>query len=463
MIQLLWFLESDSPIRRYGAELLSEAVGLKATFLDRAPTDATSYVHHGPGGHPGPHALWIPHDPNGAPPMAPQIIDEGPPWRLDGDILEGTLAFVTDAIHDGTSSDAFDRHGRLRAAASHLATRGGVTDPVVNRYVALLERALARLGAYEPRPRWPNGARAAIGISHDVDRPDKYAILRAVSGGRVPPPGRLPWFAARAARDFAHRLRDPDPNDFWLFAEVVGAEAAHNVRSTFLFSAVPAYASYGSTNDVLYDAAWPHFRREMRRLRGEDIELGLHASYNAWRDPSRFVTERMRLEDLSGGPIRGLRHHFWQVGPDLPRTLRAHEAAGFDYDSSIAFNDAVGLRRGIALPYRPWDATEQRALRTWQLPVIALDSAACAGAASAADAIDGVWAGLERVIDGGGLAVLDWHVRCSHPGNERYRLWGETYVGILERLSSASGVWVAGLGEIADWSAARSRAIATGP
>lgn len=462
MNELRWFLESDTPARRYVAELLSEAAGLKATILTRPPTDGTPYVHHGRGESIGPHALLIPHHPNQPPPMSPQVTDGGPPWRVDGDILDGTLAFVTDAIHEGASGGALDRHGRLRAAASYLAPRGGVTDPVVNRYVALLERGLPRLGAYEPHPRWPRGARAAIGISHDVDRPDKYAILRAVRSGRLPAPGRLPWFAARAARDFAHWLRDVNRDDFWLFSEVVAAEAAHGVRSTFLFSVVPAYAAYGSTNDVLYDAAWPHFRREMHRLREQDVELGLHASYNAWRDPSRFVTERTRLQDLSGAPIRGLRHHFWQVGPDLPRTLRAHEGAGFDYDSSIAFNDAVGLRRAIALPYRPWDPSEQRALRTWQLPVIALDSAACGGASSTDDAIEDVWAGIERVIDGGGLAVLDWHVRCSFPGNERYRLWGETYIGILERLASTSGVWVTGLGEISDWATTRSRAIAEG-
>ncbi len=449
-------------MRRYAVELLTESVGLKATFLDRPPTDPTPYIHHGRGSSHGPHALLIPHDPARPPPLSPRFIDGSPPWRLTGDIIDGTLAFVTDAINDGAGGDAVDGHGRLRAAGSYLAANSGVTDAVVNRYVGLLEQALPRLGAHEPRPRWPNGARAAIGISHDVDRPDKYAILRAVRAGRLPQPARLPWYAARAARDLAHRVRDPRPNDFWLFREVVEAEDARGFRSTFLFSVVPAYASYGSINDVLYDAGWPHLRHEMRRLRGEGIELALHASYNAWRDPSRFGAERTRLEELSGGPVHGLRHHFWQVGPDLQRTLRAHEAAGFAYDSSIAFNDAVGLRRAIALPYHPWDATEGRALRTWQLPVIALDSAACAGATSAAEAIDGVWSGIERVIDGGGLAVLDWHVRCSYPGNDRYRLWGETYLGILERLASTSGVWVAGLGEIAGWAETRSRSIAEG-
>ncbi len=459
MNELRWFLESDTPARRYAVELLSDATGLRARIVDRPPTDGTPYIHHGRGEALGPRALLIPHHPDAAPILSPQVSDGDPPWRLNGDIVDGTLAFVTDAVHDGVGVAALDAHGRLRAEASHLAARGAVTDPVVNRYVAILERALPRLGTYEPRPRWPNGARAAIGISHDVDRPEKYAILRALREGRLPPAPRLPWFAARAARDFAHRVRDSHPDDFWLFNEVVAAEAAHGFRSTFLFSVVPAYAAYGSTNDVLYDAAWPHLTHEMRRLRGQGIELGLHASYNAWRRPSRFAAERSRLEELSGGPIRGLRHHFWQVGGDVPGTLRAHESAGFEYDSSLAFNDAVGLRRAIALPYRPWDAMEQRALRTWQLPVIALDSAACTRADSPTDAIDAVWAGIQRVIDVGGLAVLDWHVRCSYPGNERYRLWGETYLGILERLGAASGVWVAGLGQITDWAATRSRAI----
>jgi len=143
----------------------------------------------------------------------------------------------------------------------------------------------------------------------------------------------------------------------------------------------------------------------MRTLRDADIELGLHASYNAYRDPGRFVAEKARLEELSGGQVRGLRHHFWQLGPDVPQTLRAHESAGFSYDSSIAFNDVVGLRRGIALPYRPWDAEQGRALATWQLPVIALDSAVCATMRSPEEGIETVWSALEGVIEAGGVAV----------------------------------------------------------
>lgn len=462
MTDLAWFLEDPTPARRYAADLLSDAIGLRARFLDRPPEGGEAYVHHGSGSPAGSRGLSVPVG-LGAPPLEVKLVGSGPPWRLNADIVDGTIAFVTDAVHAEAVKHGRDRHGRLRAAASFLAGDGSVTDPVVNRYAIRLREALASIGVdLRAQPPWPQGKRAAIGISHDVDRPDKYAILRALRMARLPPARRLPWFVARSARDLLHRLNDPHPNDFWLFDEVVAAEARLGFRSTFLFSVVPAYAAYGSENDVLYDASWPHLRRAMRRLRDEGIEIGLHASYNAYRDPARFVAERERLEDLSRGPVRGLRHHFWQTGPDVPRTLRAHEAAGFMYDSSLAYNDAIGLRRAIAWPYRPWDADEKRALRTWQLPVIALDSAACAGVTDPAVGIQRVWAGIERVVAVGGLAVLDWHVRASVPANSRYRIWGQVYLGILQRLAQRPDIWTAPLGEIAAWADDRRRQLADG-
>ena len=455
-----WFLEESTPLRRHLAEILSDAAGVGARFVDRPPDAGGPYVHHGSVPASGP-AVHVPVERHSALPGSVSVAPSPAGIRLSADIVEATGMLLTDAIHADVPPAALDRHGRLRAVASATGARGLLTTPLVNRYAAALGEALDRLGVTERRPRWPHGARAAIGLSHDVDRPDKYAILRAAGSLRLPGPRRLPWFVARTMRDLAHRAVDPSPNDFWLFDQVVAAESELGLRSTFLFSVMPAYGSYGSTNDVLYDAAWPHLRRAMRRLRERGIEIGLHASYNAHRDPARFIAERARLVELSDGPVDGLRHHFWQMGADVPATLRAHDAAGFAYDSSIAFNDAVGLRRSVALPYRPWDATLERPLTTWQLPVIALDSAACAGADSVEAAIEALWRGIEDVIDEGGIGVLDWHVRCSYPANARYRLWAEVYLETCRRLAARTDVWTAGLGEVVTWWADRAKGLAT--
>ncbi len=462
MSEIAWFLEDPTPVRRYAATLLSETVGLRARFVDIPPDAGTAYVHHGRDPSAG-VCVAIPNQPVSELPTAVTSTATPHGVRLSADVVDATVALVTDQVHAAAPASALDRHGRLRSDASHLGARGEAATPVVNRYANALADAIGAVASVEAAPRWPNGYRAAIGLSHDVDRPDKYAILRAAGSLRIPGPRRLPWFVARTIRDLGQRLRDRAPNDFWLFDEVVASEAALGMRSTFLFSVMPAYGRYGSTNDVLYDAAWPHLRAAMRGLRRDGIEIGLHASYHAHHDAGRFVEERGRLEELSRGPVVGLRHHFWQMGSDVARTLRAHESAGFAYDSSIAFNDAVGLRRGIALPYRPWDAAEARPLRTWQLPVIALDSAASAGARSVGEATDHLWQAIEGVIDVGGLATLDWHVRCSYPANDRYRAWAEIYQAIIARLAERPDVWTTGLGEIAEWAARREESLASAP
>jgi hypothetical protein len=461
MTEVAWFLEEPTPVRRHAAELLSDAAGVGAHFVDRPPEGGWVYVHHGTTPASGP-AIHVPAHVQEVPPATVAMAPSASGIAISADIVEATGTLVTDAVHADVPPAALDRHGRLRAAASAQGARGLLTTPLVNRYAAVLGEALDEVGGIARLPRWPGGARAAIGLSHDVDRPDKYAILRAAGSLQLPGPGRLPWFAARTIRDLAHRLVDRSPNDFWLFDDVVAAETELGLRSTFLFSVMPAYGPYGSTNDVLYDAAWPHLRRAMRRLRERGIEIALHASYNAHRHPARFVAERGRLVELSEGPVTGLRHHFWQMGSDVEATLRAHEAAGFAYDSSIAFNDAIGLRRGIALPYRPWDAIAGRALETWQLPVIALDSAACAGSSTAEAAVDALWRGIEGVIAEGGLGVLDWHVRCSYPSNARYRLWAEAYIEVCRRLATRGDVWTTGLGEIAGWWASRAAQLRAG-
>jgi hypothetical protein len=79
----------------------------------------------------------------------------------------------------------------------------------------------------------------------------------------------------------------------------------------------------------------------------------LHASYNAYAAAEWFVYEKEKLEEVAQAKIKGLRPHYWHIGRDQHKTLRFHEATGFGYDSSIAFNDHIGFRMDIALPYYP--------------------------------------------------------------------------------------------------------------
>jgi len=195
-------------------------------------------------------------------------------------------------------------------------------------------------------------------------------------------------------------------------------------------------------------------------LLDDGFEIGLHASYRAHEDPARVVAEGARLADVAGRAVPGLRHHYWQLGPDESATLRAHEAAGFTYDSSLAFNDHVGFRRGVALPFRPFDAVLGRPLRTIQIPTFCMDG----NLFPAPGDIDEAVATVDRLIDGivatGGLGAIDWHIQTSYPRNPTFAAWGTAYQEILKRLAARPDVWVTGLEAIASWVARRSAGLA---
>jgi hypothetical protein len=452
-----------SPLADYAIGVLAGAIGF------RTRTDTGVGHPDGPCLHYG-GSLESPHDRCVLVPERPadrlwsDLLSGGggpPDRRLPFDVVAATAALLTDVENRDPPSGATDRHGRLTLAGSFQGRTGHGTTAIVNRYADALGSALALAGLRDPLPRWPDGRRAAIGLSHDVDRPDKYAVLRAVAGSGPGTWLRRPELVLRAGRDLLAWTRDADRDDFWQFQPLIAAERDRGLRSTFLFAAMPSHGAYGSRHDVHYDIGWPRFRRLFATLAADGVEVALHASYDAHRRSGRVAAERERLARLACVDVTGIRHHYWQLGADPSATLRAHQAAGLAWDSSLAFNDAPGLRRGIALPFRPWDEENGRSLSVIQLPVLAMDAALLGDGATADEAVEALWGSIGEVRAVGGLGVLDWHVRMSYPANRRYRSCGEAYLGTLDRLAGADDLWVTDLGTIERWWREREAVLAS--
>ena len=453
--RLAFALERESALDRYVIGFLADALGLRAVETEASP--GRPLLYYGDGPPDGVQGVVIPRRPGDV--LWRELLDGsldpatiGP--QLGFDPIAAIGALLTDAVNAGRPTD---RHGRLPFAASFQAEHALGEAPLVDRYVEALRPLIQReLGDPPARPRWPHGRRAAIGLSHDVDRPYKWGILRAVREGRHPPNlAALPRFAAKAAYTTLQRARRP-ADDFWLFDRIVAAEQRHGFRSTFLFAAMPAFGEWGTFDDVYYDLGWPRFGPVFARLRDGGFGIGLHASYSAHRGLDRLVLERDRLGNLSGVEPRGLRHHLWHLGPDEAATLRLHERAGFAFDASLAFNDHLGFRRNVALPFRPWDRLEQRPLRTVQLPTFCMDGNLFYGGSSVADAVEQVDRHVSAIKAVGGFGSIDWHVRASVPANREFRSWGEAYLAILERLAADPELWVTSLDEVASWVESRA-------
>lgn len=378
-----------------------------------------------------------------------RVISEGVPF----DVIRAIQFFLLDLANDNVNN--YDRHDRILAIDSFQYRHGILSVPIVNLYVLFLKEVIeARIGIAGV-PFWPHGRVCAIGLSHDVDSPDKccfrtnslrkfQTISDSMKHGQV----------LRSIRSAAGLLRLVlksafTKQDFWLFDQIMNEEESYGMKSTFFFAALNKLHEAAHRGvDVSYDIAEGKFKRVFEQITKRGFEIGLHASYNAFRDPENFCREKERLESLANRKILGLRHHAWHLGPNPDTTLRYHNLAGFAYDTSIAFNDMMGFRRSVAFPYYPWSKEKKEPIRTVQIPVFLMDGNLFYEPISVAFAVKEIMQQIKIIKKSRGVGVIDWHVRTSLPMNKEFECWGEAYKEVIRNLSEDKEIWVTNLSDI---------------
>jgi hypothetical protein len=324
-----------------------------------------------------------------------------------------------------------DRHGRFAATSSIAHAESFLGLPVVDAYVEILWSALHRLWPrLERRPR-----RFRIALTHDVDRP-------LASVGRSAPKlvqqlgadallRRDASLAVRRVRSWAgvrrgdHRL---DPyNTFDFLMEV---SERHGIAGAFYFLATEEMTAL----DGLYTLEQPWIQSLVRRIHERGHEIGLHASFDSYRDPQRTEAEFLRLRRAveRQGVIQerwGGRQHYLRW--ENPVTWSNWEAAGLDYDSTLGYADRIGFRAGTCHEFRPFHLLDRRPLTLRERPLHVMDGALFEYMKLSPDrALESVTAMARECRRFGGTLSLLWH-NSSLP-TARQRRWYENLVDALQ-------------------------------
>ena len=175
-------------------------------------------------------------------------------------------------------------------------------------------------------------------------------------------------------------------------------------------------------------------------LMKEGCELGVHG-IDAWHCVEKGRDELARIAAVTGASRIGIRVH-WLLRDE--NTFRALEEAGYDYDSSVGYNETVGYRNGTTQTFRPLGA---KALL--ELPMHIQD-----GALFYPQRLDlsepEAWQRCGDLIDHatklGGVLTILWHDR-SH-GPERF--WGDFYLTLLQALRSLD-TWFGTAAQVVGW------------
>ena len=296
-----------------------------------------------------------------------------------------------------------DRFDRFPAQASISYKAGILQRPVVNEYIDLLWDTLLALKGDFVRA-YPWGEKSfALCLTHDIDRIRLYANPKHILGTL--------WRVGIKRGDLRGGLgaiRDAfgtwlglriDPYD--TFERLMALEAELDIKATYFFM---------SGGRTAYDNRY-HISKlgsVLRELRKAGHEIGLHASFDSYRDEDRLRDEKQKLENVLSNTALGSRQHYlrWET----PTTWTSLVRAGFYYDTTLGYAQSEGFRAGTCYPFNPYDVLDDQVLPIWEVPLIVMDSTLLGYRRLKTDeAKEAVMQMVAQVKRYRGVFVLLWH------------------------------------------------------
>lgn len=266
-----------------------------------------------------------------------------------------------------------DGYARFPATASHGFAHGYLERPIVDEWFTILRSVATRI--------WPNlpvvEPQFRMRLSHDVDRPGRYALrplqqlVRAIAGDSLKRASLLSAFhGPRIWLCSTNALSRRDPYN--TFDWIMDRSDKLGLNSVFHFISGCTQSTY----DGSYQIDHPALRHLLTRISERGHEIGLHPSYNTYRSAHLIITELDRLRRVCAE--QGIKQNTWgsrmhYLRWETPTTLRALAKAGLTYDSTLGYPDKPGFRCGTCFDYQAFDPVERAPLPLHIHPLIAME------------------------------------------------------------------------------------------
>lgn len=264
-----------------------------------------------------------------------------------------------------------------------------------------------------------------VALTHDVDRVHKSHQYLTHS---------LRSLKRRDFRQFSyHVISLFRTNPYWNFPRIIAIENDHAVKSTFFFlNETMKFRLLPASNWKLsmgrFDIEAEMIKEMIVWLDRNGWEIGLHGSYNSFKDPELLRREKKTLEDILGHDVIGTRQHYLNL--DGNETWKIHRKLGLKYDSSWGHTCDIGFKDNRCRPFRPLEDD------FLVVPVVVMDQ--CFMSAG------NRWQRLRQILDEceqhDSIFVICWH-QCVF--NEReYPGFTKSYERIIDACAERNATFV---------------------
>jgi peptidoglycan/xylan/chitin deacetylase (PgdA/CDA1 family) len=316
----------------------------------------------------------------------------------------------------------FDKHNRF---AHKFSAQDNICNPVVSR--ALMENGLCA--------QFPENKKFALCLTHDIDDIYPTSLHTLYSSLYDIKRGDLQGLRTQSL----WRIHGKNNSPYINFEKIIKLEEKYNAKSSFYFLT--------AKRDI------KRFRYNIEDLESElgfivdnDCEVGLHGGYYTYNCLDEMKDEKKRLEELLGRRILGYRNHYLRF--KVPETWELLAKAGFGYDSTLGYTDAIGFRNGMCHPFFPYNLLKKEYINILEINLNIMDSTLF----KTVNSFDEAWNNVKYLIDiaqkNEGVLTLLWHnsgFNC--PFREH---WEKIYEKILNYCNN-NGAWMTSGIEIYNW------------
>lgn len=265
-----------------------------------------------------------------------------------------------------------DEHDRFSAKSSLAFKEGFLCRPIINEYVEILWWALGQLNPNLIRKK----RQFDLVLSHDVDWPISASrdVMRALKSavGDATKRGDLGLALRRlgALPRFGQGRFDHDVNNTFDFIMKVSEE--QGIASTFNIIADNTAGEIDGT----YSLGEPWVQKMLLAFSDRGHYIGLHLSYNSFRDKEQTLLEFKKLKKECKKlkikqPVSVGRQHFLRW--ENPTTWQNLEDAGIKCDSTLTYADRPGFRCGVCYEYPVFNLRTRQALKLRELPLVVME------------------------------------------------------------------------------------------
>jgi len=262
-----------------------------------------------------------------------------------------------------------------------------------------------------------------VALTHDVDRVQKtfqyltYPIKNIIKGDY---------------KGFLYQISSIfKKNPYWCFNEIINIENEYDVKSTFYFlnETIP-FQLFNILNWKLslgrYKVKNKKVMDIINYLDQNGWEIGLHGSYNSFKDANLLLSEKKLLESIVGHNILGIRQHYLNLDQS---TWKIQKELGFKYDTSFGFTNNIGYKDNQLLPFYPFNDYFTI------FPMVIMDECFM----NTSNKIEKLSYLLDITENNNSILVINWHQR-SFNENE-FPGYKKTYCDIIEECKKRNAIF----------------------